>query len=337
MTRKDQLPLPAALALLAREQMSGQASPAAATPDPRELARHARRAGRGGARRDGAEPDRPDPLHPRRAQAAGRARPGRSRGRERADDQDRTRARTAASSPAPRTTRNRARATARATPTACSARSPSRWRPRPPRTRARTTPRRTPPPPRATTGPAARSSGARSRSPTITRPTAPISAQFDEEIDADDLCDADELTRLRQQLDQQLQHLQGVVSKLANRLQRRLMAQQTRAWEFDLEEGMLDAGRLARVVVNPLLSLSYKRERETDFRDTVVTLLIDNSGSHARPADHGGGDVRRHPGAHAGALRGQGGDPRLHHARLEGRPEPRALGAGRQAAQSRAG
>ncbi|MDP9096497.1 MAG: cobaltochelatase subunit CobT [Pseudomonadota bacterium] len=101
----------------------------------------------------------------------------------------------------------------------------------------------------------------------------------DEEIDAEDLCDADELSRLRQQLDQQLQHLQGVVSKLANRLQRRLMAQQTRAWEFDLEEGMLDAGRLARVVVNPLISLSYKRERETDFRDTVVTLLIDNSGS----------------------------------------------------------
>ncbi len=101
----------------------------------------------------------------------------------------------------------------------------------------------------------------------------------DEEVHADDLCDPDELTRLRQQLDQQLQHLQGVVSKLANRLQRRLMAQQTRAWEFDLEEGMLDAGRLARIVVNPMLSLSYKRERETEFRDTVVTLLIDNSGS----------------------------------------------------------
>ena len=101
----------------------------------------------------------------------------------------------------------------------------------------------------------------------------------DEEIGAEDLCDPDELTRLRQQLDQQLQHLQGVVSKLANRLQRRLMAQQTRAWEFDLDEGMLDAGRLARIVVNPTQSLSYKRERETDFRDTVVTLLIDNSGS----------------------------------------------------------
>ena len=101
----------------------------------------------------------------------------------------------------------------------------------------------------------------------------------DEEVSAEDLCDPDELARLRQQLDQQLQHLQGVVSKLANRLQRRLLAQQTRAWEFDLEEGMLDAGRLARVVVNPMQSLSYKRERETDFRDTVVTLLIDNSGS----------------------------------------------------------
>jgi cobaltochelatase CobT len=102
---------------------------------------------------------------------------------------------------------------------------------------------------------------------------------FDEEVEAEDLCDPDELARLRQQLDQQLQHLQGVVSRLANRLQRRLLAQQTRAWEFDLEEGMLDAGRLARVVVNPMQSLSYKRERDTEFRDTVVSLLIDNSGS----------------------------------------------------------
>ncbi len=107
----------------------------------------------------------------------------------------------------------------------------------------------------------------------------PYTRQFDEEINAEDLCDADELARLRQALDQQLQHLQGVVAKLANRLQRRLMAQQTRAWDFDLEEGMLDAGRLSRVIVNPMLALSYKRERDTDFRDTVVTLLIDNSGS----------------------------------------------------------
>jgi len=103
--------------------------------------------------------------------------------------------------------------------------------------------------------------------------------QFDEEIGAEELCDADELTRLRQQLDQQLQHLHGVISKLANRLQRRLLAQQTRAWEFDLEEGLLDAGRLSRVIVNPLQALSYKRERDMEFRDTVVTLLIDNSGS----------------------------------------------------------
>jgi cobaltochelatase CobT len=102
---------------------------------------------------------------------------------------------------------------------------------------------------------------------------------YDEEIEAEELCDADELTRLRQQLDQQLQHLQGVISKLANRLQRRLLAQQTRAWEFDLDEGLLDAGRLARVVINPMQALSYKRELDMEFRDTVVTLLIDNSGS----------------------------------------------------------
>ena len=107
----------------------------------------------------------------------------------------------------------------------------------------------------------------------------PFTSQFDEVVEAEDLCDPEELTRLRQQLDQQLQHLQGVVSKLANRLQRRLMAQQQRAWDFDLEEGILDVARLARVVANPTLSLSYKRARDADFRDTVVTLLIDNSGS----------------------------------------------------------
>src|SRR5213079_2519173 len=90
---------------------------------------------------------------------------------------------------------------------------------------------------------------------------------------------ADELGRLRHLLDQQLSHLQSVIARLANRLQRRLLAKQTRAWEFDLEEGILDAARLSRVVTNPVLPLSYKRERETAFRDTVVTLLIDNSGS----------------------------------------------------------
>lgn len=103
--------------------------------------------------------------------------------------------------------------------------------------------------------------------------------RFDEEIAATELCDEEELTRLRAYLDQQLVHLQGAVTKLANRLQRRLMAQQNRSWDFDQEEGLLDAARLARVVVNPTHSLSYKIERDTDFRDTIVTLLIDNSGS----------------------------------------------------------
>ncbi|HEX3862041.1 MAG TPA: cobaltochelatase subunit CobT [Stellaceae bacterium] len=105
------------------------------------------------------------------------------------------------------------------------------------------------------------------------------SMQADEVIEADKLCDSDELGRLRHLLDQQLSHLQSVIARLANRLQRRLLAKQTRAWEFDLEEGILDAARLARVVANPVLPLAYKRERETAFRDTVVTLLIDNSGS----------------------------------------------------------
>ncbi|RVT95467.1 cobaltochelatase subunit CobT [Rhodovarius crocodyli] len=106
-----------------------------------------------------------------------------------------------------------------------------------------------------------------------------FTTQFDEVVEAEDLCDSEELSRLRQQLDQQLQHLQGVVSKLANRLQRRLLAQQQRAWEFDLEEGLLDVARLSRVITNPTTSLTYKREREAEFRDTIVTLLIDNSGS----------------------------------------------------------
>ncbi len=105
------------------------------------------------------------------------------------------------------------------------------------------------------------------------------STRFDEVVSAADLCDEEELTRLRAYLDQQLTHLQGAVTKLANRLQRRLMAQQSRSWDFDQDEGMLDAARLARVIVNPTLSLSYKIERDIEFRDTVVTLLIDNSGS----------------------------------------------------------
>jgi cobaltochelatase CobT len=106
-----------------------------------------------------------------------------------------------------------------------------------------------------------------------------FTTRFDEIVESQELCDEDELGRLRAYLDQQMANLQGVVTRLANRLQRRLMAQQTRSWDFDQEEGMLDAARLARVVVSPAHSLSYKIERETEFRDTVVTILIDNSGS----------------------------------------------------------
>ena len=95
----------------------------------------------------------------------------------------------------------------------------------------------------------------------------------------EELCEPEELDRLRGYLDKQLSHLQGVVSRLANRLQRRLMAQQNRAWEFDLEEGLLDPVRLTRIIIDPMHALSFKREKDTQFRDTVVTLLLDNSGS----------------------------------------------------------
>ena len=123
------------------------------------------------------------------------------------------------------------------------------------------------------------------------RPPAPVenkrnatdykifSTKYDETILAEDLCDAEELARVRAYLDKQLSHLQGVVARLANRLQRRLMAQQNRSWEFDLEEGQLDPARLTRIVIDPQQPLSFKREQDTNFRDTVVTLLIDNSGS----------------------------------------------------------
>lgn len=102
---------------------------------------------------------------------------------------------------------------------------------------------------------------------------------FDEAVRAEDLCDSEEMVRLRQLLDQQLVPLQHTTSKLANRLQRRLMAKQNRTWEFDLEEGMLDAARLTQVIIDPMNPLAYKQEKEMKFRDTVVTLLIDSSGS----------------------------------------------------------
>jgi cobaltochelatase CobT len=107
----------------------------------------------------------------------------------------------------------------------------------------------------------------------------PFIVKHDEVIAAEDLCEPEELDRLRGYLDKQLSHLQGVVARLANRLQRRLMAQQNRAWEFDLEEGLLDPARLPRIIMDPLHALSFKQEKDTTFRDTVVTLLLDNSGS----------------------------------------------------------
>ncbi|MFJ5368583.1 cobaltochelatase subunit CobT [Bosea sp. CER48] len=103
--------------------------------------------------------------------------------------------------------------------------------------------------------------------------------KFDEIVTAEELCDAEELTRLRAYLDKQLAHLQGVVARLANRLQRRLMAQQNRSWQFDLEEGALDPARLPRIIIDPFQPLSFRQESDVNFRDTVVTLLIDNSGS----------------------------------------------------------
>jgi len=107
----------------------------------------------------------------------------------------------------------------------------------------------------------------------------PFTTRFDEIVEAEELCDEEELGRLRAYLDQQMGGLSNVVTRLANRLQRRLLAQQARSWDFDQEEGLLDAARLARVVVSPGHSLSYKIERDTEFKDTVVSLLIDNSGS----------------------------------------------------------
>ncbi|MBD8891635.1 cobaltochelatase subunit CobT [Roseibium litorale] len=106
-----------------------------------------------------------------------------------------------------------------------------------------------------------------------------FTTQFDETVTAEDLCDIAELDRLRGFLDKQLTNLQGAVARLANRLQRKLMAKQNRSWDFDLEEGLLDTARLTRAVTDPMSPLAFKQERDTNFRDTVVTLLIDNSGS----------------------------------------------------------
>ncbi|MBF0251590.1 MAG: cobaltochelatase subunit CobT [Alphaproteobacteria bacterium] len=128
-------------------------------------------------------------------------------------------------------------------------------------------------------GPTERPADWPSNEPPAKAPYRAFLTKYDEVIPAEDLADGGELARLREQLDRQLDKLQGVVAKLANRLQRRLLAKQTRSWEFDLEDGLLDVARLARVVVDPHSPLSFKMEKDADFRDTVVTLLIDNSGS----------------------------------------------------------
>ena len=106
-----------------------------------------------------------------------------------------------------------------------------------------------------------------------------FSTKYDETVNATELCEEDELSRLRGTLDKQLENLQGAIARLANKLQRKLQAKQNRSWNFDLEEGMLDASKLARVITQPLFPLSYKQEKDMKFRDTIVTLLIDNSGS----------------------------------------------------------
>ena len=153
----------------------------------------------------------------------------------------------------------------------------------------------------------------------------PFTAKFDEIVGAEDLCEPEELERLRGYLDKQLAHLQGVVARLANRLQRRLMAQQNRAWEFDLEEGLLDPARLARVDHRPDASAVVQAREGHRFPRHRGDAAARQFRLDARAADHGRGDLRRHPGAHARALRRQGRDSRLHHARLEGRAIARSL------------
>ena len=142
-------------------------------------------------------------------------------------------------------------------------------------------------------------------------------SQFDETIEAEELCDGEELERLRQYLDQQLQQMQGVVARLANRLQRRLQAKQNRSWEFD-EEGYLDLARLSRIIMDPMQPLSYKMESDTKFRDTVVTLLLDTR-LDARAPDYCGRHVRRYSRPHIGAVQCEDRNSGLHHARLERR------------------
>ena len=158
---------------------------------------------------------------------------------------------------------------------------------------------------RATTIPAARAAPARCRAaaPTTPRSTAPSAPSSDEVIEADELCDADELSRLRHLLDQQLSHLQSVIARLANRLQRQLLAKQTRAWEFDLDEGLLDAARLVAGGRQPGPAARLQARARDRFPRHRRHPADRQFGLDARPADHRRGDERRHPRAHPRALR----------------------------------
>ena len=162
-----------------------------------------------------------------------------------------------------------------------------------------------------------------------------FTTRFDEIVEADELCDEEELgapARLSRPADGRACRMSSPGSPTG--CSGGCMAQQARSWDFDQEEGLLDAARLARVIVNPApFALSYKIERDTEFRDTVVSLLIDNSGLDARAADRHRRDLRRHPRADARALRRGDRDPRLHHPRLEGRAEPRSVARRRPPAQ----
>ena len=163
-----------------------------------------------------------------------------------------------------------------------------------------------------------------------------FTTRFDEIVEADELCDPDELQRLRDYLDKQLQNLHSVVARLANRLQRRLMAQQSRSWEFDLEEGVLDTARLPRMIIDSAAAPVLQAGEGHGVPRHVGDAAHRQFRFDAWPPDHGRGDLRRHSRPHARALRREGRDPRLHHPRLERRTVARGLAAGRQARQSRA-
>ena len=326
-TDRADAPLEDALALMVRERLTGAEAAAGGRQDRRSLARFHRGPCRARSRRpaqEHREPARLRPQHPRAALLPRHGRRGRPRSRGRGETRTRTNPRSRSSRARANPSRNR-RATG---PRSRSARMPAtRWR----RARPRMP---TVPPARCPRNPTKRirrmpaNPGARRRAPTspAVPTTSPITQKFDEVIHAEDLCDADELTRLRAYLDKQLAHLQGVVGRLANRLQRRLMAQQNRSWEFDLEEGTLDPARLPRIVMDPFQPSELQAGAGHQFPRHGGDAAPRQFRLHARPADHGGGHLRRHPGPHARALRRQGRDPRLHHPRLEGRAGARDRG-----------